>query len=112
MGVTAFLPIRRPKCQHEFRAAALSSLDPTHLLHNANDHVARLRILFVSITTNLFIFFAPSLQTRVSAHGYWRMRWLTAERTNRRHRFYGVEAVVMILSKASLTDRTETICMD
>src|SRR5438105_4654826 len=29
MGVTAFLPILRAKCQHEFRAAALSSLYPS-----------------------------------------------------------------------------------
>src|SRR5580765_4333271 len=28
MGVTAFLPIRRAKCQHEFRAAALPRLYP------------------------------------------------------------------------------------
>src|SRR6185295_3867205 len=28
MGVTTFLPIRRAKCQHEFRAAALPSLYP------------------------------------------------------------------------------------
>jgi hypothetical protein len=81
-----------------------------HLPHNTNEKFARLRILSLSTTTNIFLF-SPVFRLEYGLMVTGACADLPYIMKRRQH-FYGVDDVFMIVSKASLIDRTEEICMD